>query len=803
MLSPRWMKLLRDAQATQGRMLMMLLATGLGIFAVATILSAYTILTREMSANYLATNPASAALQLDRVDDALLAQVRQRPEIAAAEARASVLARVKVGPDKWLPLRLFVVPDFRAANIAKLSQEAGVWPPPDGSVLLEREALPLAGVKLGGSMPVKMADGASRQLPVSGTVHDPGLAPAWQEQTVYAYATPATLRSLGESGDLNILNITVKDNALDVHAIEQKVGALALALKAQGHTVNAIRIPPPGRHPHQSQMTSVLKLFLIFSGLALLLGAILSATLIGGLLAAQVRQIGIMKTLGARSAQIAGVYAALVLLIGVLASCLALPIGILAGQGFAGLVARLLNLKLSSVGVPVWAYASLLSMGILLPLCLASFPIWRAMRTTVRDAIDDCGVTRQSFGGRGLDYWLSQVRGLDATWMLALRNTFRRRGRLLLTLALLAVAGALFIGSLNVKLAWERNLAESAAERRYDIEVELSSAQPEAQIVALIGRVPGVQKVESWNAQAAARARDDGLAIEVTYPDGGHGKLQLRAVPAGSNMLQLGMESGRWLAQDDSDGVVLNYGSKAFFPDAQVGDTIRLTVAGKVVTRRLRGVAHQILSMPSIFINPQGYAELTGQHGQSDTFRVLTRDHETQAVQRVARDIEHALERENIGVERTLTEAILDAALGGHIYIFIFSLMAMSLLMAGVGALGLMSAMASNVVERTREFGIMRVIGGSQRTLLGIVMGEGVCVGLLSCVPAILLALPLSWALGIFLGKMSFGTPLDLAVSYGALLFWLALILIVSVVASAYPASKAARMTIRATLVYL
>lgn len=803
MLSPRWTKLLRDVQATRGRMLMMLLATAIGVFAVATILSAYTILTREMSANYLSTNPASASLQLDKVDEALISEVRQRPEIADAEARANVVARVKVGPERWLPLRLFVIPDFRAASIATLSREAGAWPPVDGSLLLEREALSLAGVKLGESLQVKMADGNTHALPVTGTVHDPGLAPAWQEQTVYAYATPATLRGLGASGDLDILNITVKEDALDVHAIERTVSALAQALQAQGHNVRAISIPPPGRHPHQAQMTAVLKLFLIFSALALLLGAVLSATLIAGMLAAQVRQIGIMKTLGASGSQIAGVYAVLVLVIGVLAICLALPSGVLAGQGFAGVVAKLLNLKLADKSVPAWAYGTLLGMGILLPLAIAFFPIWRATHITVRDAIDDHGVTRQAFGARGLDFWLSKIRGLDATWLLALRNTFRRRARLLLTLALLGIAGALFISSLNVKLAWERNLAASAADRHYDMELELGNPHSEAQTLALIAKVPGVQKVESWNASVAARARDDGLAIEMTYPDGGHGKFLLRAVPTGSSMLQLAMYSGRWLQADDRNGVVLNPGAKALFADAQVGDMISLAVGGKQVKLRLLGVARQILSMPSVFVTPQGYADITGQTGVSDTFRVQTEEHDAQAVNDVAHNIERVLEQGNVGIKRVITEAVLGAALGGHIYIFIVSLIAMSLLMAGVGALGLMSAMASNVVERTREFGIMRVIGGRHRTVLGIVIGEGVCIGLLSCVLAILLALPLSWALGVFLGRMSFGTPLSLAVSYSALLLWLALILIVSVVASAYPASKAARMTIRATLAYL
>ena len=86
MNSPRWKKILRDLQAARGRMAMMVIAIAVSIFGVGTILSAYTILSREMSRNYLGTNPASAFIELDRVDDALVKTVSQRSDIAEAEA---------------------------------------------------------------------------------------------------------------------------------------------------------------------------------------------------------------------------------------------------------------------------------------------------------------------------------------------------------------------------------------------------------------------------------------------------------------------------------------------------------------------------------------------------------------------------------------------------------------------------------------------------------------------------------------------------------------------------------------------
>ena len=181
--SPRWKKLLGDVNATRGRMLMMVLAIAVGVFGVGTILNAYAILTREISRNYINTNPASALLELDRVDDALVKAVRLRPEIAAAEASSTVMARLEFKPNEWMPLLLFVIHDFKKMQINTFTPETGAFPPPTGSMLLEREALRLIDSKVGKSLRVQTPNGAKLEVAIAGTVHDPGLAPAGQEQT--------------------------------------------------------------------------------------------------------------------------------------------------------------------------------------------------------------------------------------------------------------------------------------------------------------------------------------------------------------------------------------------------------------------------------------------------------------------------------------------------------------------------------------------------------------------------------------------------------------------------------------------
>lgn len=810
MVSPRWRKLLGDLRVARGRLGIMAASLAVGIFGVATVLSAYTILTREITRNYLATNPASASLELDRVDDSLVGAVRRLPGIAAAEAGSTVLGRIQVGPGEWKPLLLFVVPDFRAWRIGIARPESGAWPPPDGSLLVERTALELVKARMGSKVKVQVQEGPEQEVALSGSVHDAGLAPAWQEQRVYGYVTPATLSrleaggpGLGDKGQLDTLKVVVRDQAQGEAAVDRTVEQLAVWLRQQGRVVHEIRIPPPGRHPHQSQMNAIMVMLLALSLMAAALSAVLSATLVGGLLAQQVRQIGVMKAVGARSWQIAGLYVSMIAAVGLAAVFLGLPLGLAAGRGFARVVAGLLNLTLASESVPAWVFLAQVAVGVVAPVLVALIPIHQATRTTVREALANYGVSQGAFGARRLETFLGRIRGLNRTMTLALRNLFRRTGRLALTLGLLSVAGAMFVASVNVKTAWEQYLVAGARQRHYDLEVQLSRPEPEGRLLSLLARIPEVRQVEAWNTAPAAAWRTDGLTVVRTYPDGGHGSLTLRSAPPASRMLTPTLEGGRWLRPGDDGTVVLNQMAQAFFPAAKVGGRITLGLDGRPVTLRVVGLAREILSPAAAYVTPETFAATTGQEGRVNALRLALTGQGPAVRSGTTRVVEQALDRAGVKTKLVISATALDRALSGHVYIFIFALLLMAVVMAVVGGLGLMSSIGTSVAERTREFGVMRTIGGRAGTVLATVIGEGVLTGLLSWVIGVVLSVPLAGLLGRLLGNLAFRAPLPLVLSPVAVAVWLAIIVSGSVAASAYPAWRAANLTVRETLAYV
>ena len=126
----------------------------------------------------------------------------------------------------------------------------------------------------------------------------------------------------------------------------------------------------------------------------------------------------------------------------------------------------------------------------------------------------------------------------------------------------------------------------------------------------------------------------------------------------------------------------------------------------------------------------------------------------------------------------------------------------MALLTAFVGSIGLAGTMGMNVLERTREIGIMRAIGAVDADIIKTVVIEGVLIGLISWVLAIALSFPISMLLLNIVGKAMINAVMPMALTPWGIIIWLGVVLLLAAVASMVPARSAARLTIREVLAY-
>ncbi|MES3036220.1 MAG: ABC transporter permease [Gemmatimonadota bacterium] len=795
----RWLKLWRDVQDAPGRLLMIVGALVVSLVAVVAMLVSFIVLRREVPRSFLAANPASARLSLDGdVSPAMLGAVRARRDIAKADASGFASAQLLLPDGEALPVVFFVVPEFSPQRVDALYAENGPRLHGDGMLLIERSALALTRAGIGDGITLVLPRGGRRRVAIAATVHDPGVAPAWQEQVIYAYATQATMRALGEPVVVDQLKLVMRDTTASTAAIDGIVREIMTWIPSQGRTVLSAQVPPLRQHPHQPQMNAIITMLLAFSLLGMALGTVLTATVIGAMLAQQVRQLAIMKAIGARSAQLRTMYLTLVGVLGATAVLIAVPLGVLGGRRLVAIIGTLLNLRIESLALPWWLYAAAIALGVGAPALATALPIRRAARRTVRQAIDDHDARMATDNDDRLARWLARLRIRDVATTLAARNAFRRRGRLLMTTGLLAGAGAMCIASLDLRAAWEAKVSTAIRDRHFDVEIRLRDPIPRAQLAALAARLPMVDAIEGWNGAGAVREEEgDSADVGRVHGDGGHGALAYREAAPGTDMIAHRMAKGRWLATADSDAVVLNSMARDhIFADVRVGELVRLRVNGTTRPLRVVGIMHESLTQSTAYVTPATFARHTGYTDGTGNLRVRMRERQPDSVSVASRALVQALDASGIGVRRVITSSRMAAAQGGHVYILVATLGAIALVMAVVGLIGLASALGVSVFERTREFGVMRAIGATRRIILQVVLLEGVFIALLSLVPAVLVSRAVSLTVGGVLASVA-QQDLVLSLSPPGVLVWALALSICAAIVSAFPASRAAGLTVR------
>jgi putative ABC transport system permease protein len=113
-----------------------------------------------------------------------------------------------------------------------------------------------------------------------------------------------------------------------------------------------------------------------------------------------------------------------------------------------------------------------------------------------------------------------------------------------------------------------------------------------------------------------------------------------------------------------------------------------------------------------------------------------------------------------------------------------------------------MGTMSLNVLERTREIGVMRAYGASSRAVFRIVIVEGLVIGMMSWILAIGLSIPFSMILARAIGLSFMDYPMPASFSMSGIFLWALLVIVISILASFLPALRAVRLTVTQVLAY-
>jgi putative ABC transport system permease protein len=805
-MSTRWHKVLREVWDHKARTTLVVLSMAAGVFGVGMMASTRLMLLRELNSAYMVITPAHAELQADPFDDDLLKAMRRIPGVVEVEGRTSLAARL-LAADKEYVLGLEVVADYEHMRINQVQPLSGDWPPPARQLLLERRSLDFLGLQVGDSVLIEDGAGEQRRMRVAGVVYDLNASLPELSHLISGYITRDTQEWLDGTRQFSRLYLRVADP--DSTQTTRRIAEQAAArIERSGGRVNSILVPTPGSHPKGSVLNRVLLLLGILALLTLVLSSFLVTNIISAILTEQVRQIGLMKAIGARSRQLVEMYLGMVLIFALLALLITVPLGAGAAYAFTRMLAYIFNVDVASFSPPPVVLALQVVAGLATPLLATLHPVLKATRVTAYQAINDYGLGQSHFGHGALDRLTmsSRLRGLPRPLLIALRNTFRRKARLALTLLTLTVASTVFVGVFGVRASLVRTFDLALSCWQYDVSVNFNRPERITRLQREALRAPGVLAVEGWNSQPMRRLRaDSSLSREMT----------LIALPAETAMFKPILVEGRWLLPDDDNALVINTDVLKTEPDIKVGDEIQLQFERQRPTRwRVVGVVMGVITGPMLYANQPYYAHLTHTIDHTQEVQVMTgvpagtghaqvaERSDADFQMRMAKALETRFEQAGLRVVSTTVSADRRARFMQLLDIFLVILWVASGLLALVGALGLAGSMSINVLERTREIGVMRAIGAGDSAVQQMVLTEGILIGLLSWLSGTLLAWPLGQVVTWLTGTYLLRTPLQYAFSTSGALLWLVVVMLLATLASYLPARSALRLTVREVLAY-
>lgn len=801
MLKARWFKVINDLFGNKTRTLLIVLSMSVGLFALGIILSARTILSDGLAESFAAIHPSSGTVRtLQLFDEDFLESIRSMKGVQEADARRNIPARILTQAGEWKNLTIFVIADYDDIRVNRVSSESGAWPPPEREILIERAALSVVEAQVGDVVTIKFPNDVERKVRIAGAAYDPAQLPAQIDSTPYGYITFDTLEWFGEEYGFNELHV-IAVNAEDKDWAQQVVNRVKDRAEKSGYTIPLSMIAEPGQLPMNDVLEGILLLMGLLGVLSLFLSVFLVVNTVSALLTQQKRQIGVMKAVGGSTLQIMGMYLVMVVAYGAMALLVAIPLGVYGAQWLSGGLAGFFNFELHSMQAPQSTFIAQIAIGLILPVLASLIPFITSLRISAAEAMSNYTMGRGRFGRNVIDRALSGanlwfIRNFSVrSMLLSVRNTFRNKGRLTLTLITLTLGSATFISVFSVRASLSSTVEDMIKWFNCDTMFALDRSYRADKLRREAQSVPGVTQTDVWVQLPARLVRGDGSESGMIYMFG-------PTVHPDSLIVSPSLADGRWLAEGDENAVVVPSALLLDEPELELGGDIVLKIDGDEYTFKIVGTFKGMSFLPIMYVNYDYITRITNRIGEADAVMVAMQQHDPAYVDVVTRALEERFNRVGIEIglattinnERRDAEASFDA--------IVSLLLAMAVLLALVGGLGLMGTMSINVLERTREIGVLRAIGASNRGVAMVFIREGVVIGLMSWAMGAVFAIPMSHGLNQALGMAVMGVPLTYSYSMPGLWMWLVIVILLSVFASFVPARNASRLTVREVLAY-
>ena len=792
---PRWHKVLIDFWENKARLVMVIASIAVGVYAVGLVRVTTMILPENLLNSYENSTPANIIITTSDFDQDLIDVVSRIKDVDLVEGQKTLTVRARiVGESRWQNLSLIAVDDPQEQQLKKLTIQKGTFPSKEGDILMLAEALKDFAVEPGSRMEIELQDDTIRTVPVSGIVKD---YTAGVEVTInrrIAFINSDDLDYFHSSSGFNTLYVNVKGDSTDTAHIQEVANAVKDKVKDTGHVVYGQKIQASNEHPYGNYIEAVAAILDFVGILIVILGSFLVINTMNAIISEHTRQIGVMKLIGAQSRDIIKMYTLLVLLFGLVAFLIGVPLSSYSAYILSRHIATVLNGKMISTNhFPIVPSAILIQavIAFLVPLIASILPILQGAKISVQQALHSSLIEIKTQSSR-LDRLIDKVKKINGLLLLAMRNTFRRKSRLTLTLITLSLGGSIFIGVFNVKAMLDEHIKNLTQYCAADIFITFNRDYPIDEIIPIAEQIDGITYVEGWKTFTGILETDD-QSEQVT----------IEAPPDNSKLLGPLVQTGRWVKPDEDHTIVVNENFYENFPNLKPGDSIILKIDGRNETFTIVGIFNYTgLSYKRAYVNYATATEITGSWSKTNSFRLVTQNHSLNSILNMEDKVNEVFRDRGYDVNNISSVQVIVNESGEKINLVITVLLILALLTGLVGSIGLSGTLSLNVLERTSEIGILRAVGASDKAVARLVIYEGLFTGLVSYLIGTIASFPVSLVLGNTVNQAIFKSNAVLTINPAGFLIWLILVILMSITASMIPARNATRLTIREVLAY-
>ena len=795
-LKPRWNKVLADVWDNKMRTMLVVASIAVGVFSIGMIVSAYAIIAEDIDRSYALASPVNIEIWTDPFYDDFVNVIEHIPGVAAVEGRQITGIRASKDGAEWQDLDLIAITDFENLRVNQLSAISGTQYPDRRELLVSADFMADTGFKVGDQIQVELANGDIYTLPLVGVVGDQVTDAGDFTADPKLYVTMDTLESLGIAKYYNRLFVRINGGGSDEVEIEALAVDVEYKIERSQREIYRTEVKITDEHPMSSLILAVLGVLGALGGLVTFLSGSLIINTLNALLSQHLRQIGIMKLIGGRSFQILAMYLSLIFIYGLIALIIAVPTGAFAGYAQAQYIAKTMNATLQDFRVVPTAIVIQVLIAFLIPLGAGFFPINKGSKTNVRRAITNDNTRNQSSGFDWINRITQRIRFIARPIMLSIRNTFRQTARLLLTIFTLTVAGAIFIAVFNVRISMTAFMDQLSMYFMGDVTLSFNQAYPVTRIEKAVMSIPGVVSVEDWGGVATEIWDEDDNVVDNMF---------VIAPPYDTDLIDPDIIAGRWLHPGEKKAVVPADTIYSYYPDIQPGDKIIVKLPGQREEEWTVVGIFRFVSMVGDTLAYADYDYIADQldlSNQAYSYRVMTEEHSLEKQKEVAQLLDTYFSDHGFEVNSINPGLLIQEENSRAIDVLVVFLMIMALLTAFVGSIGLTGTMGMNVLERTREIGVMRAIGAIDLEIIKSVVIEGMIIGIITWFLAIGVSFPISDLLLNIISESMMGSSMDLTFAPEGVVIWLGVVILLSIVASLLPARNAARLTINEVLAY-